>query len=182
VANRIGKTMKKKVLIDNISKSADEVGAQEPALSPPDPILTKPETAPANLEKEPMGQTEQAKAQQDTSTSAQLIAAGFEARTRAHLAHLQTSSYSAHVALEAFYTEIVPLIDSYAEAWQGRHQVIEVYPKVELATDPVAMLKEYRDWIDSHRISAGDAAELQNIIDTIQELIDSTIYKLTFLK
>lgn len=41
-------------------------------------------------------------------------------RTQAHVFHLTTKSYSAHKALQSYYEEIVPLLDSYAETYMGR--------------------------------------------------------------
>lgn len=41
--------------------------------------------------------------------AAELIARCFAARTAAHIAHLQTTSYAQHVALDEFYNVIVGL-------------------------------------------------------------------------
>lgn len=41
-------------------------------------------------------------------------------RTQAHVFHLTTKSYAAHKALQNYYEEIVPLLDSYAETYMGR--------------------------------------------------------------
>jgi hypothetical protein len=41
--------------------------------------------------------------------AAELIARCFAARTAAHIAHLQTTSYAQHVALDEFYNAIVGL-------------------------------------------------------------------------
>jgi glycerophosphoryl diester phosphodiesterase len=104
------------------------------------------------------------------------------ARTNAHMMHLKTRSYSAHKALGKFYDEIVDLIDSLAEAYQGRHGLIN-FPEVPFKqeADAVMMLKTLRRYIDDNRMMMVQDSELQNIIDEILALMDSTLYKLEFL-
>jgi len=48
----------------------------------------------------------------------------FLARDVAHSVHLNTRSYSKHVALNTFYDEIIELADGFAEAYQGRKGLI----------------------------------------------------------
>ena len=48
----------------------------------------------------------------------------FLARDVAHSVHLNTRSYSKHVALNVFYERIVGAADDFAEAYQGRHGLI----------------------------------------------------------
>jgi DNA-binding ferritin-like protein len=117
------------------------------------------------------------------SPAASLIALCFKARTAAHFAHLQTQSFAEHKALEQFYTEIIPLADSFAEAYQGRFGIIGEYPSVKIkAQFGYHIVETVRDWIDEHRSTCGTQSELQNIIDEILSLCDSVIYKLCNLK
>ena len=44
-----------------------------------------------------------------------------QSRNQAHIFHLQTSSYSQHIALQEYYEGIVDLIDSLVEAYQGKY-------------------------------------------------------------
>ena len=46
----------------------------------------------------------------------QFIGLLFASRDYAHKAHLNTDSYAQHMALNAFYDEIIPLADDLAEA------------------------------------------------------------------
>ena len=48
----------------------------------------------------------------------------FLARDVAHSVHLNTRSYSKHVALNIFYERIVGVADDFAEAYQGRYGLI----------------------------------------------------------
>ena len=113
---------------------------------------------------------------------AQLISTLFEARNKIHIAHLQTTSYAAHVALAGYYDNIIGLADTLAEAYQGRHGIINNYPTVVLPTDSIELLTYVRSWIDSNRFEVSSESEIQNMIDTILELHDSTLYKLKQFK
>ena len=103
-------------------------------------------------------------------------------RTNAHLLHLKTRSYAAHMALGSFYDELVDLIDSFAEAHQGRYGILN-YPDTPFRqeSDAIMMLKTTRRYIDDNRMGMTPDSELQNIIDEILALIDSTLYKLEYL-
>ena len=115
-------------------------------------------------------------------TPADLVMRLFHARTNAHVQHLMTKSYAAHKALNDFYDGIVPLADDFAEASQGVYGIIKDYPsEFKLQTESLPMLTELRSWIDENRNGITGRRELQNIIDEILNLIDSTIYKLKFL-
>ena len=109
----------------------------------------------------------------------------FHARTVAHVLHLKTRQLSVHLALNTFYDEIIPLADSLAEAYQGEHGLIgEFPPKFEMCSDPLELTESLLDWIAEHRTEIGDPDDthLQNIIDEIVALTNSTQYKLKFLK
>jgi hypothetical protein len=113
--------------------------------------------------------------------AAQFVMKCFHARTNAHVLHLQTDSYAEHMALEAFYTELVPLTDRFAEAYQGSYGVISDYPSgFEFADDPLDLVDEFEDWVSENRkdVCKAEDTHLQNIIDEIVALARSTRYKL----
>jgi len=118
----------------------------------------------------------------NASKASQLISNCFHARTLAHIAHLQTTSYSEHVALNAFYDGIVGLTDAFAESFQGRYGVIGSYPPPSIAGGGYELIVNLRMWIDANRANCGAQSELQNDIDAIVALCNSTIYKLKTLK
>ena len=102
--------------------------------------------------------------------------------TNTHILHLQSRSYSEHQALGSFYEEIVELTDSLIEAYQGKNGLVE-YPFEY--TKPMSALLELTNlskYVAVNRAIVGSDSELQNMVDEIASLIDSTIYKLTFLK
>ena len=116
-----------------------------------------------------------------------LIAVLFLSRDLAHREHLRTNSYAQHMALGTFYEEIVGLADSLAEAYQGRHEIIDNIPLLKDENknlDPVNMLQKHLSWVEKTRYTAVEKTDtaLQNIIDEIVALYLSTLYKLKNLK
>lgn len=115
-----------------------------------------------------------------------LIALLFLGREIAHREHLRTKSYSQHAALNAFYDEIVDIADSIAEAYQGRHGIIDSIPMLTETTggDIVAMFEKQLAAIEKLRYTAvsRDDTAIQNLIDEAVALYLSTLYKLKNLK
>lgn len=112
-------------------------------------------------------------------TIAALVMQLFHARTNAHVLHLRTRSYAAHKALNEFYDDIVGLSDDLAESYQGRYG-IQDYPELPYKpeSDPVMMLRGLRRYIDDNRQAMCQHSEIQNTIDEIVTLLNSTLYKL----
>jgi hypothetical protein len=104
--------------------------------------------------------------------------------TQAHLLHLKSKSYAEHVALGVLYDELPELTDSLVEAYQGINGLIESYPPQTLAvsSDALKFVEILRAFVLDNRQSVGDNSELQNLVDEILALVDSTIYKITNLK
>jgi hypothetical protein len=114
---------------------------------------------------------------------AELFARCRAASTAAHFAHLMTPSYAQHVALNTFYDEIIDLVDAVAEGLIGRYGKFEGFPNVrESSTDGLTIVGNLTKWIEANRAMVSDASEIQNDIDTILSLCNSTAYKLRELK
>ena len=109
----------------------------------------------------------------------------FLARDVAHSVHLNTRSYSKHVALNTFYDEIVDLADGFAEAYQGRKGLIGPISlmSAKKTTNIIEFLQDQLKEIEDCRYEVADKTDtpLQNLIDGIIELYLSTLYKLRFL-
>jgi hypothetical protein len=106
------------------------------------------------------------------------------AATNTHILHLQSKSFAEHSALGEFYTELPELIDNVIEAIQGLKQEIitypvDYYPPLDNGLDELLSLKDY---VEENRGSLPQNSEIQNEVDSIAKLIDSTIYKLKFLR
>jgi hypothetical protein len=121
-----------------------------------------------------------------TTPAAELVARCFAARTAAHIAHLSTHRYSAHIALNEFYDGIVELADSFCETYQGHFGMIDDFPNLmppAPGTDSVAFIKALMEWASTNRTAASKGAtDLANIIDEIAAHCARSIYKLTNLK
>ena len=105
--------------------------------------------------------------------------------TNAHILHLSTQSYAAHKALQNYYENIGDLVDDFVEAFQGKYGLLTNYKNVfQLPEDAVAYMMYLRDEVMRLRsnVNFPKDSELQNIVDEIAQLIDSTLYKLRFLK
>ena len=107
-----------------------------------------------------------------------------QSRTQAHIYHLQTQSYAAHVALQAYYEGIVPLIDGLAESLQGQYGIIRGYKMMSTVKEDDAAATYFEGlckYFHTIRPTLPQDTYVQNQLDTIQELIESTKYKLKFL-
>jgi DNA-binding ferritin-like protein len=115
--------------------------------------------------------------------SSEFIAALLHSGTVAHFMHLSTDSFSVHQALNTYYNEIIDLVDQYAEAFMGRYGQIKKWPQeFHNAKEPVEYLTSLKDFVEEARKDLPQDSELQNLVDEIADLINSTLYKLRFLK
>jgi hypothetical protein len=107
------------------------------------------------------------------------------AATVAHVLHLQTRSYAQHKALDSFYKELPDLVDNVIEAYQGKNnKIVTDYPAKSVSPqskNPLEFLQWLSTYVEKNRESVGKDSELQNMVDEIAGLIDSTLYKLRFL-
>ena len=99
--------------------------------------------------------------------------------------HLQTKSYAEHMALNAYYDGIVALVDALVESYQGKYGIIEKYTSFELNNyksnkETINYFTALQKNVDSLREDVDDSY-IQNQIDTVTDLIQSTIYKLSYL-
>jgi len=109
----------------------------------------------------------------------------FLARDVTHSVHLNTRSFSKHMALNTFYDEIIELADGFAEAYQGRKGLIGPISLMSAnkTTNIIEFLQNQLEEIEACRYEIADKTDtpLQNLIDGIIELYLSTLYKLRFL-
>jgi hypothetical protein len=109
----------------------------------------------------------------------------FLARDVAHSVHLNTRSYSKHVALNTFYDKIIDLSDAFSEAYQGRHGLMGpiTLHSATKTSNIIDFLQGQLDDIEKCRYEVVDKSDssLQQLIDNIVELYLTTLYKLRFL-
>jgi len=109
----------------------------------------------------------------------------FLARDVAHSVHLNTRSFSKHMALNTFYDSIIDLADAFAEAYQGRHGLMGPISlmSAKKTSNIIEFLEDSLKQIEDCRYDVVDKTDtsLQQLIDNIVELYLSTLYKLRFL-
>lgn len=105
--------------------------------------------------------------------------------TNGHILHLTTKSYAEHKALEDFYTGIGDLVDGFVEAFQGKYGLLHDFiVDYGLPGEPIVYMTYLKIEVETLRRLERfpQDSEIQNIVDEIAQLIDSTLYKLRFLK
>lgn len=99
-----------------------------------------------------------------------------EAAVKAHIMHWMTKSYAQHVALGELYDGLPELIDTVIESYSGKYGVPPFKDE-----DPLAFVQELSSFIATYRDFCDDS-EIQNEIDGIANLVDTTMYKLKRFK
>jgi hypothetical protein len=102
-------------------------------------------------------------------------------REQAHIFHLTTNSFAQHKALQAYYEGIVPLLDSWAEAYMGRYgRLKRVSLNKRYMSDPKKARLYFKSLLARVRlVKLPRDSYLKNIQDEIIALIRSTLYMLT---
>lgn len=108
--------------------------------------------------------------------------------TLTHLQHFQVTgegSDAKHRALADYYEGIVDLVDSLTESIQGAYdELIKEYPRTFGApsNDPLEYMRALRQYVRESRSALPQDSEIQNEIDSVATLINSTCYRLGFLR
>lgn len=166
--------MKIKELRKAVKEISQEMSVKKEAEETPAAAI-EPETAP-----------EEAPA--EGNANADFISLLFASRTQAHIFHLQVQgpgAFAAHTALNAYYDGIPALADAIAELIQGRYGIIKGYttpPSWIEDGNPLAYFQDLMKTVDEARKGLPQDSNLQNSIDNVVDLIQSTVYKLTYLQ
>ena len=119
------------------------------------------------------------------STAANFMGVLFLARDVAHSVHLNTRSFSKHMALNTFYDSIIDHADAFAEAYQGRHGLIGpiTLHSAKKTTNIIEFLESSLTEVEEmrYKVAKKEDSSLQQLIDNIVELYLTTLYKLKFL-
>jgi hypothetical protein len=115
--------------------------------------------------------------------SATLVSALMHSRTQAHVFHLRTKSFATHKALQGYYEAIVPLLDTYAEAYQGRYGLIKGYRiGAPLNQNPLKAVAYFKRLLNIVAKTKVRDTYLKNIRDEIYALVYQTLYMLSLRK
>ena len=118
----------------------------------------------------------------------QLIATLLASRTQAHIFHWQVQgigSDAAHRALGAYYDEIVDLADGLVESFQGKYGIQKGYTSPASFKEDgqfVSYFEALAMYVETIRTKIPQDSYIQNEIDTVVKLIQTTKYKLINLK
>ncbi len=118
-----------------------------------------------------------------------IISTLLHSRSQVHIFHWQTNSqtsFAEHMALGGYYDEIGDKMDGLVESYQGKHGLVKDYKcpgmsNYESVKQLISYFEELDSIIEKNRKNIKESY-IQNQIDTVQELIFSTLYKLKFLK
>lgn len=98
-------------------------------------------------------------------------------------AHLATSSYAEHIALNEYYDGMLDKVDALIENYQGINGKIKRYKNIISEFEaPLSYLETIREVVRNGREQFCKESELQSLCDDILSLINSTIYKIRELK
>lgn len=126
---------------------------------------------------------EEIKQQQNSKTNfTSLVSLLLDSQRQVHIFHLQTKSFAEHKALQDYYDAIDDLVDDLVESAQGLFGIItgwKSFKTVEYQSSEqcVDYLKNILNQINIVRSEIKQSFIL-NQLDTIDQLIYSTIYKL----
>lgn len=124
-----------------------------------------------------------------TQVMASFVSTLFSSRTQAHILHFRCKGVGAgwmHTALNAYYDGIIPLVDGLVESVQGRYGLLEGYkgePQfIEDVTKTVQYFEALCMYVEKNRGSLPQDSYIQNQVDEIVALIETTKYKLVNLQ
>ena len=100
-----------------------------------------------------------------------------------HILHLQTTSYSAHKALNKLYDSLPDDADTIIEEFQGTYGLIPSYDTyAPYNPNPVMYVEDLLSFVRQNRDAMGPCSSIQSNIDILVTSIKSCLYKLKNLK
>jgi hypothetical protein len=120
------------------------------------------------------------------STFVSLVSRLLDSQRQIHIFHLQTKSFAEHKALQDYYDAIGDLVDGIVESAQGIFGILtgwKSFPTQEYQSTEqvITYLKSLSE--DINKIYPNiKYTFIQNQLDEVTALINSTLYKLRFLK
>lgn len=155
-------------------------------VSRPQPVVTQPKEEPAKPQPTPDAGV--GGSSLDTMTAA-CATEMMNAATSFHRLHLKVKgdgSYSAHKALNDFYDGLHGHADTLVEGYQGAAEKLLSYTDMPIRTldtvaDGVAYLRDLYNTINKLQ-GMMPYSEIVNNLDLVKDAINSTKYKLLFLK
>jgi hypothetical protein len=115
-----------------------------------------------------------------------LVSRLLDSQRQVHIFHLQTKSFAEHKALQDYYDAIGDLVDGIVESYQGKYGILTGWKSVgtqeyQSSEQVISYLKALGDETAKVYAIVKDTY-IQNQLDEVTALINSTLYKLRFLK
>ena len=127
--------------------------------------------------------SDEKESKKEMSSKVTIPALLFKARNDAHITHLMNKdrTIATHKALEAFYEEVIDLVDGFIETSLVWYPVDDIYVEESCCIkNPTQYFRDLYTQIDKLRRKYKETF-LQNQIDEMQTLISQTIYRLTYM-
>lgn len=124
------------------------------------------------------------KAPVNTDIHTELISKLFHFRNQLHIIHLESTSYSEHIALNGLYDSVLSITDELAETIQGklgtRLKGYKSYPFVDNC-DASKCINEHLTYLMSYRSKLVTPSwnNIDNQLQVLQDKLESTLYLLT---
>ena len=113
----------------------------------------------------------------------QFVSMALLARDLAHIAHWKTKSYAEHKALNNFYDELLEILDGFVEQYQGYYaKRMDIKRAEDDQREDIRKVLDFQvEWIEKSRYEICDKDEtaLQNTLDEVVRLYQTTLYLLT---
>ena len=115
-----------------------------------------------------------------------LVSKLLDSQKQVHIFHLQTKSFAEHKALQDYYDAIPDLVDGLVESYQGKYGILsgwKSFPSADYQSPEqvISYLKSLSEDVAKVYPNMKDTY-IQNQLDEVTSLINSTLYKLRFLK
>jgi hypothetical protein len=115
-----------------------------------------------------------------------LVSKLLDSQRQVHIFHLQTKSFAEHKALQDYYDAIGDLVDGVVESYQGKYGIVTGWKSIGTADyqsteQLLSYLKSLSEETSKYYKVSKDTY-IQNQLDEVTTLINSTLYKLRFLK
>jgi len=115
----------------------------------------------------------------ELEAASRLLMVLLHSATIAHVMHWKTSSFSIHKALGKYYEQMPDLVDTLAESLFGKYSTITDFEDHFMMEDsPLQYMTEIQDYVTSQRKLITQDSEIQNAVDAVMELLNTTVYKL----
>lgn len=102
-----------------------------------------------------------------------------------HWQVLEEGSYAAHIALGDYYDAIGGLADGLVESFQGRYGIVRGFKQFtpfKEDNNPAPYFEALRKYVEVNRYNFTQDTYIQNQVDEVVTLIESTLYKLKNLR